>query len=120
MSRARVALGRRGEGIVACALHRRGMIVVERNFRTRRGEIDLIALAGDTLVFVEVKTRRSLRYGAPQEAITPWKSMRIRAAAEEFLLRSGRLDRPCRFDAASVLLSRDNRVEDLHYIENAF
>jgi putative endonuclease len=113
-------LGQLGEKYAIDWLHRHGAVVVERNFRTRRGEVDIIALRDDTILFVEVKSRRTLSRGLPQDAVHPFKIRRIRAAAEMFLHQTGRLQRPCRFDVAVVMFSGRCAVERFEYIENAF
>ena len=77
---------------------REGLTIVARNFRTRFGEIDLIARDGRTLVFVEVRMRRSAAYGGAAESITPRKRGRLVAAANGYLALLGR-EPPCRFDA---------------------
>lgn len=77
---------------------RRGLTIVGRNFRTRAGEIDLIARDGGTLVFVEVRMRRSQRFGGAIESITAAKRARLVAAANGYLAMIGR-EPPCRFDA---------------------
>lgn len=90
--------GASAEALAADYLMRHGLTIVERNFRTRFGEIDLIARDGRTLVFVEVRLRRSARFGGAVESITARKRARLVAAANGYLLRIGRLP-PCRFDA---------------------
>lgn len=90
--------GARAEALAGRFLEAQGLTVVARNFRTRRGEIDLVARDGATLVFVEVRLRRSARYGGSAESITAAKRARLVAAAQMFLLRE-RGDPPCRFDA---------------------
>ena len=95
---ARAAAGRAAEDLAARFLDAWGLRVVARNFRTRRGEIDLVARDGATLVFVEVRFRRSASHGGAAESITPAKQARLIAAAQVYLLRQ-RGDPPCRFDA---------------------
>jgi len=98
----RQARGKLGEDIACEELRRRGYAILARRFRTRTGELDIIARDGGTLVFVEVKARFSHRYGTAAEAITGRKRSKLVRMAEEFLLRS-RLNRvPCRFDVVSV------------------
>ena len=92
------ATGRRAEALAADYLARRGLTIVGRNFRTRFGEIDLIARDGRTLVFVEVRMRRSLRFGGAVESISAAKRERMIAAANGYLATLGR-EPPCRFDA---------------------
>ena len=83
--RARVPLGRRGERAAEKYLRRNGYRIVKRNFRAAGAEIDLVAMDGDVLVFVEVKTRRSRDAGAPEEAVDERKQKQIRRAAEIFV-----------------------------------
>ena len=94
-SLSRADAGARAEGIAAKFLEARGLVIVDRNFRTRRGEIDLIARDGAVLVFVEVRLRRSQSFGA---SITAAKCARLTAAARAYLGRLG-AEPPCRFDA---------------------
>ncbi len=96
-------LGRRGEEAAAEFLIANGFRVLERRYRSRAGEIDLIAQEGDTVVFVEVKTRTSLACGLPAEAVDRRKRARLARAASIYLMRSGTSDRPCRFDVVEVL-----------------
>jgi len=95
---ARAVAGRAAEDLAARFLDGQGLIVVARNFRTKRGEIDLVARDGATLVFVEVRFRRSASHGGAAESITAAKQARMVAAAQVYLLRQ-RGDPPCRFDA---------------------
>jgi putative endonuclease len=82
-------------------LAHRGLAIVMRNYRTRAGEIDLIAREGETLVFVEVRMRSSDRFGGALASITPRKRRRIVAAARQFLMRVPRVP-PCRFDVVAI------------------
>jgi len=112
------ALGSAAERAVAEFLRERGYHVLERNFRCRGGEIDLIALDGATLVFVEVKVRRTLARGAPIEAVTPQKQARVRKAAQSYLAFCGRLFQRIRFDVISVMQTRKTR--DITHLKSAF
>jgi putative endonuclease len=101
----RQLLGKTGEGEACAELERRGYAILARRFRTRLGELDIVARDGRTLVFVEVKARRSERFGRAAEAVTPLKQRRLRRMALDFVLRT-RLDRvPCRFDVVSVVVN---------------
>jgi putative endonuclease len=95
---ARAAAGARAEEMAAEFLVARGLAIVARNFRTRRGEIDLIARDGATLVFVEVRLRRSQAFGGAGASITAAKRARLTTAARVYLARLG-AEPPCRFDA---------------------
>ncbi|MCD9144071.1 YraN family protein [Streptomyces albireticuli] len=86
---ARGALGRYGEKLAARLLAESGIVILERNWRCREGEIDLVALDADTLVVCEVKTRRSGAYEHPMAAVTPAKADRLRLLAERWLERNG-------------------------------
>jgi putative endonuclease len=110
-------LGDEGERAAARHLRRRGLRVITRNYRTPRGEIDLIARDGDTLVFVEVKTRRA---GHPAEAVTPEKQRRLSLAALTFLRRFGLLEQRCRFDVVAVVWPDAVSPPAIDHIPNAF
>jgi len=97
----RRSVGSRGEAEAAQFLERQGLAIIARNFRTRRGEIDLIARDGDTLVFVEVRVRTSRAFGGAAASITSAKRARMVAAAGAYLVRLGR-EPPCRFDAILI------------------
>lgn len=96
-------LGRHGETIAADWLVERGYTVIERNWRCAQGELDLIARRGQVTVFAEVKTRSSLAYGHPFEAITPRKAARLRRLAAEWCRTHGPIAGETRIDAISVL-----------------
>ncbi len=106
--------GNAGERAAAAFLRARGYHVLEHNFRCRGGEIDLIALDGGTLVFVEVKLRRTLSRGAPIEAVTALKQGRIRRAAQTYLAFSGQVFPRIRFDVISLQLTAA-RSEITHF-----
>ena len=114
----RHALGRCGEQRAARFLERSGLRVIERRFRLRCGEIDLIALDRDTVVFVEVKTRRGRGFGAPAESVTAAKRRRMARTALAFLSRRGWHERPCRFDVVEVL--DDGKTTEIKHIPDAF
>ena len=97
-----ISEGARAEALAAAYLVRQGLEIVARNFRTRAGEIDLVARDGRVLVFVEVRLRRSANFGGAVESITATKRARLVAAANAYLARLGR-EPPCRFDA--ILMS---------------
>jgi putative endonuclease len=114
----RTALGRRGERIAERHLRRRGYRILERNFRAAGAEIDLVAMDGDTLVFVEVKTRRTARSGAPAEAVNPNKQGHLRRAAELYALAHRAQDRAMRFDV--VAIDADSARRHLELLRDAF
>ncbi len=110
--------GNRGEALVADYLLGRGYDILRRQYRCRYGEIDLVARKGDTLCFVEVKTRRNLSVAQPREYVTGKKRDKLRAAAAWYLSESG-WEGPARFDVAEVLWERGRPLR-IRYIENAF
>lgn len=96
-------LGRQGESVAARWLVRQGYTVLQRNWRCAAGELDLIARHGGTTVFVEVKTRSSIAYGHPFEAITRDKAARLRRLAVEWCRANGPVPGETRIDAIAVL-----------------
>jgi len=96
-------LGEQGEALAARYLKRRGFKIVSRRDRSRLGELDLVAVEGRTIVFVEVKTRRSTRKGRPAEAIDHAKQCQLTRAALTFLKSHGLLDEQARFDVIAII-----------------
>ncbi|MFD6951194.1 MULTISPECIES: YraN family protein [unclassified Nocardiopsis] len=101
----RRTLGGRGEDLAAAFLRRAGMRVLARNWRTPAGEIDIVARDGPVLVVAEVKTRTSVRYGHPVEAITPDKRRRLRRLGRAWAVRHRVPVHPLRVDGVCVLVS---------------
>lgn len=95
-------LGRAGEDLAAAHLSACGWQIVERNLRLHHGELDIVALAHTTLVFVEVKTRRSFVTGVPQAAVTPHKLRRLRRLVGEYLMERSTPHRDVRIDVVAV------------------
>lgn len=119
MTDARVRLGRRGEDLAATRLTELGYSVVEHNYRCAYGELDLVARHGETWVFVEVKTRRGVSFGTPEEAITPRKRVHLIAAAQHYLQAHELGEVAWRIDAVAVALAPNGRLERVDVIENA-
>ena len=111
-------LGDQGEDLAAAALKQQGYKILERNYVTPLGEIDLIARQGKTVVVVEVKTRRGSRFGAPQEAVHPGKQDRLRRLADYYLKAKRLTGTPVRFDVVAITLA-DN-IPQVEIIPNAF
>ncbi len=111
-------LGRRGEHLAEAHLRGRGYQVVERNVRIGRGEIDLIAYDGGVLVFVEVKARRSLRFGPPHTSIGGKKRRQLVDLARRYLAQRRITERACRFD--TVLIQWDGASAQIDLIRDAF
>lgn len=95
-------LGHAGEDVACRELERRGYSILARRYRTRFGEIDIVASDAGTTVFVEVKARRGSRFGLAMESIPVWKRRRIGAMALDYLAWTGRLNTPCRFDVVAI------------------
>lgn len=112
--RATQALGRFGEDAAVRHLLDAGFEVLERNWRCSVGEIDIVARDGDTIVLVEVKTRRGLGFGAPLEAVTPRKAARLARLGVEYRRAAGQASAPLRIDLVGVLLPRDGAVQIEH------
>lgn len=110
--------GRRGEAETADYLRKRGYEVVGANFRTRFGEVDLIARKDGILAFVEVKLRKDAAFAEAREFVTPAKQRRVRAAAEEYLARRDWEGLQPRFDVAEVYAAGSGF--DIRYYEDAF
>ena len=110
---AHLELGRAGEAAAAAFYRRRGYRIVERNYRCRSGEIDLIVRRGRLLVFCEVKTRTSARWGVPAEAVGTLKQNRIRRSAGTWLAEHDGPRRELRFDVVSVAVA-DGGLEVTH------
>ncbi len=116
-----ISTGNRGEEIAANFLIARGYRIIERNFRCKGGEVDIITRdpIDKSLIFVEVKTRRSLSYGVPQLAVTPFKQRQISKAALTWLSKNRLHDTNARFDVIAILLHTDGRHQ-IEHIQNAF
>ena len=115
----RTEIGTWAESFVAMAVEGRGMNIVGRNFRTRFGEVDLVAKTGDTLVFIEVRARRSTAFGAPAETVLGAKSRRLMLACQQFIQDTNIPWTDWRIDVASVQLDRWGRPAAVEFIESA-
>ena len=100
-------------------LQKRGYRILEKNFRTRLGEIDLVARHGDSLVFVEVKTRRSGRYGSPGLSITKKKQQKLSVTALSYLKQTRQTEAKARFDVV-LIQPGSNGTPEIKTIQNAF
>ncbi len=113
----RIAQGAAAEELALRYLEAQGLTLVMRNFRCRTGELDLIMRDGGSLVFVEVRSRRYIRYGTPAESVTRAKQQKLLRAATFYLQRQ-RLDLPCRFDVVAIL--RPGGEPHIEWIRDAF
>jgi len=110
--------GEKGEAIAVRHLKKNGYKIIETNYRIQLGEIDVIAKDKDTIVFVEVKARRSVHFGSPKGAVTTQKQKKISTVALYYLKATNQITAKARFDVVAVNLNRDKpRVE---IIKNAF
>ncbi|HZT06625.1 MAG TPA: YraN family protein [Chloroflexota bacterium] len=114
----RRATGRLGEEIATAFLSRKGYRILERNVRTRYGEIDIVARDGNCLVFVEVRTVRTT-FVLPEESISPRKQHRMIALAQQYLQRAGNSNDDWRADVVAVELTADGRAGEIRHVVNA-
>lgn len=113
-------LGAFGEDAALRVLTAAGLTVIAARARSRAGELDLVAIDGELVVFVEVKTRRSIAQGRPADAVTPAKQARLARAALAFLQHRRWLDRPCRFDVVEVICGPGAGRPEVNHIIDAF
>lgn len=111
--------GSRGEDMAVLFLEKQGYTVLDRNYRRRFGEIDIVAEEGGVLVFIEVKARKNNRYGNPFEAVDVRKQKKLSRMAQDYISRHKMEDRPARFDVVAVRLNPDSRSE-VELIRDAF
>ena len=114
------SLGQKGEEIAQRSLKKQGYKILDRNFHTRWGELDIVAQDGAEVVFVEVKTRTSSDFVRPEEAVNFKKQDHLRKAAEIWLAKNYSLEPPpCRFDVVAVIIKKDNGPE-IEHLRDAF
>ena len=114
----RQKFGASSESLAAWYLKKSGYKILEHNYRTPLGEIDIIAKEKKTIVFVEVKSRRSIRYGNPKWAVTPRKQRKISMVALQYLKSTRQMAERARFDVVTVISNRDEPQIEL--VKNAF
>ena len=115
----RKEIGAIGEKLAADYLKKRGYKIIQRNFRCREGEIDIIAQKGEYLVFVEVRTKRNNAFGTPEESVNLSKREKLISLANAYLQAYDKLPDFWRIDVVAVELGPNNRVLRLEHIENA-
>jgi putative endonuclease len=118
MSDKRQKSGQRGESLAAWYLKKNGYKIIEQNYRTPLGEIDIIAKEKKTIVFVEVKSRQSIRYGNPKWAVTPKKQRKVSMVALQYLKSTRQMDARARFDVVAVTSNHDQ--PQIEIVKNAF
>jgi putative endonuclease len=109
-------IGKDGESAAAEFLKKKGYKILEQNYRSSLGEIDIIAEDRKTIAFIEVKTRGSMGYGSPKSAITPEKQRKISMVALLYLKKNSRMNARARFDVVTIRWDSG----DIHLIKNAF
>lgn len=124
MNRTKIDEGKRGEDLAVAYLKKNGFRIIDRNFRIRGGEIDIIAIDAspenekETLVFIEVKTRSSLEFGTPLEAITSWKLNALIKTAQFYKTKHPKLPDLMRIDAVAVTLHGIKGGEKIDLVKN--
>ena len=118
MQNKRQKFGAKGESLAAWYLKKNGYKIIEQNYRTQLGEIDIIAKEKKTLVFVEVKARRSTRFGNPKLAVTPKKQRKISMVALYYLKTTNQISAKARFDVVAITSNRDQ--PQIEIVKNAF
>lgn len=111
--------GRLGEKFACDFLGQNGYHILERNYRCSGGEIDIIAQQKETLVFVEVRTKKSRQFGSPEESITPTKMARLRTVAAHYGQNHHNLPASWRIDVVAIQMDSRGRVARIELIENA-
>ena len=114
----RQQFGKRSENLAVWYLKKNGYKIMEQNYRTQLGEIDIIAKKKKTIVFVEVKSRKSIRYGNPKWAVTPQKQRKISMVALQYLKSIRQTDARARFDVVAITSNRDE--PQIEIVKNAF
>ncbi len=110
MKKSKRKIGSDGEEVAVKYLRQNGYEILEQNFYYQHGEIDIVAKEKDILVFVEVKSRRSTKFGEPEESVTPKKQELLRRTAEGYVLEKNLHNIECRFDVVSVVLKDGKAV----------
>ena len=119
LTRERISLGRAGEEYAAKYLQKRGFRIVERNFRCKLGELDIVARDGPFLVFTEVRSMTGKAFGSPQESITDKKKKKLRQVAQLYAKFRNVGDTPMRFDVVAITADSGGNVIKLDHIVNA-
>jgi putative endonuclease len=111
--------GSMGEHVACDFLAENGYEILESNYRCTEGEIDIVARQEDTLVFVEVRTKKSRLFGTPEESITPAKSEKLRTLAKYYRQEHDNLPQDWRIDVVAIEMEKDYRIKRIEIIENA-
>ena len=111
--------GNRGEELASKYLEKKGFLIVERNFRTRFGEIDIVCRDGQTLVFVEVKTKIGHDFGEPEEMVNKSKIGKVKRMGEVYL-QDNKLDVACRVDVVAIVMESGGEVERIEHYQAVY
>lgn len=114
----RKSVGNIGEDLAEKFLKSKGYVILERNYLIRGGEIDIIALDGETLVFIEVKARYSHEYGLPVESMTPWKLKALKKSALFYIQDNHFESKLCRFDFLGIDYAKSKESPEIELIKN--
>jgi len=112
--------GEKSESVAVDCLKKQGYRIIELNYRTKLGEIDIIAKQGETLVFIEVKARKSSRFGRPELAVTPKKQRKISMVALYYLKSTKQSNAKARFDVVAINSVKAKESPNIKIIKNAF
>ena len=119
MTFARIDTGKRGEGIAVSYLKKQGYKIIEKNYKTKLGEIDIIAKDKGVISFIEVRSKNSVGFGSPEETVTRKKETKISKAALTYIKRYKLENETCRFDVVSIQ-GDDSPDPEIKLIKNAF
>ncbi len=111
-----INIGKRGEDIAADFITKKGLLIIDRNFRTKIGEIDIVAVDGDVVAFIEVKSRKTDTFGNPSDFVNRYQRKRIINTAQIFMKQKNLIDMQPRFDVCEIY----STTNTINYIENAF
>lgn len=113
--------GRLGEQAAAEKAEACGFRILHRNWRCRTGELDVVAMDGETLVFIEVRTRTGTAvFGTPQESVDGRKQRQVRNTAQVYIHNLGKYEYPIRFDLISIVMDREGSIRSIDHLPNAF
>lgn len=116
----KIAIGKLGEDKASKYLESKGCTIIQRNYRTRFGEIDIIARDGKYIAFVEVKTRSSINFGYPREAVDIYKQSKLKNVSALYLAQKRIIDKNIRFDVVEVIIDGDKNIKSILLIKDAF
>lgn len=119
MRGSRQALGQRGEDLAVRYLQRLGYVLLERNYRSAEGEVDIVARDQERLAFVEVRTRRGTAFGTPEESVTTQKQVRLATVARHYLQEKGYTDVDWGIDVVAVEFTTGGVLQRIELIRNA-